>query len=133
MIAATGRGYGATREAAVLVRLLVRWVLLAAAIALTAWLMPGFDVDGGFFTYLWVAVIFSLVNVFLGPLLHLISLPITVITLGLFALVVNAALVGITAWISDDLSIDGFLPAFFAAILISVFSALLSLLLPQRR
>jgi putative membrane protein len=133
MIAATGPGYRATREATVLVRLLVRWVLLAAAIALTAWLMPGFDVDGGFLTYLWVAVIFSLVNVFLGPLLHLISLPITVITLGLFALVVNAALVGITAWISDDLSIDGFLPAFFAAILISVFSALLSLLLPQRR
>jgi putative membrane protein len=117
----------------VLVRLFVRWVLLAAAIALTAWLMPGFDVEGGFLTYLCVAVIFSLVNVFLGPLLHLISLPITVITLGLFALVVNAALVGITAWISDDLSVDGFIPAFFAAILISVFSALLSLLLPQRR
>jgi putative membrane protein len=56
-----------------------------------------------------------------------------VITLGLFALVVNAALVGITAWISDDLSVDGFLPAFFAAILISVFSAVLSLLTPGSR
>jgi putative membrane protein len=108
-------------------------VLLSVAIALTAWLLPGVDVTGGFLTYLWVAVIFSLVNVILGPLLHLLALPITMITLGLFALVVNAALVGITAWISDDLSVDGFLPAFVAAILISVFSALLSLLTPRSR
>jgi putative membrane protein len=117
----------------VIVRLIVRWVLLAVAIALTAWLLPGMDVSGGVLTYLWIAVIFSFVNVILGPILHLLSLPITVITLGLFALVVNAALVGITAWISDDLSVDGFLPAFFAAILISVFSAVLSLLTPGSR
>jgi putative membrane protein len=117
----------------VLVRLFIRWVLLSVAIALTAWLLPGVDVTGGFLTYLWVAVIFSLVNVILGPLLHLLALPITMITLGLFALVVNAALVGITAWLSDDLSVDGFLPAFVAAILISVFSALLSLLTPRSR
>lgn len=116
-----------------IVRLLIRWVLLAVAIALTAWLLPGFDVDGGFLTYLWIAVIFSFVNVILGPILHLLSLPITVITLGLFALVVNAALVGITAWLSDDLSVDGFVPAFFAAILIAVFSAFLSLLAPRAR
>ena len=111
-------------------QLFVRWVVLAVAVALTSWLLPGFNVEGGALTYLWVTLIFSLVNVFLGPLLHLISLPLTVLTLGLFALVVNAALVGITAWISDDLSVDGFLPAFFAAILISIFSALLS---PRRR
>jgi putative membrane protein len=120
-------------EVAVILGLVVRWVLLAVAIALTAWLLPGFEVAGGFLTYLWVAVIFSLVNVILGPILHLLSLPLTVITLGLFALVVNAALVGITAWLSSDLSVDGFLPAFFAAILISIFSALLSLLLPRSR
>jgi putative membrane protein len=116
-----------------LIHLFIRWVLLAVAVALTSWLLPGFNVEGGVLTYLWVTLIFSLVNVFLGPILHLISLPITVITLGLFALVVNAALVGITAWISDDLSVDGFWPAFFAAILISIFSALLSLLAPRSR
>jgi putative membrane protein len=119
-------------EVTVLVYLAVRWVLLAAAIGLTAWLLPGFEVEGGVLTYLWVAVIFSFVNVILGPLLHLLSLPITLITFGLFALVVNAALVGITAWISDDLSIDGFWPAFFAAILISVFSFVLRLLVEPR-
>lgn len=115
-----------------LIRLLVRWLVLAAAIALTAWLLPGFNVEGGFFTYLWVAFLFGLVNVFIGPLLHLLSLPLTIITLGLFALVVNAALVGITAWISSDLSVDGFFPALFAAILIAIFSAVLSVLVPDR-
>lgn len=115
-----------------LVRLFVRWLVLAAAIALTAWLLPGFNVEGGLLTYLWVAFLFGLVNVVIGPLLHLLSLPLTIVTFGLFALVVNAALVGITAWISSDLSIDGFIPAFFAAILIAIFSAVLSVVVPDR-
>ncbi|MGZ4431650.1 MAG: phage holin family protein [Trebonia sp.] len=116
-----------------LIRLFIQWVLLAAAIALTAWLLPGFNVAGGFWTYMWVAFLFSLVNVILGPILHLISLPLTIITFGLFALIVNTALVAITAWISSDLSIDGFFPAFFAAILISIFESILRILVPQPR
>jgi putative membrane protein len=116
----------------VLLRLLVQWLALAVAIALTAWLLPGFNVSGGVLTYLWLAVLFSIVNVLLGPILHLLALPLTILTLGLFALVVNAGLVGITAWLSSDLSVDGFLPAFFAAILIAVFTAVLSLLVPDR-
>lgn len=115
-----------------LIRLLLRWLVLAAAIALTAWLLPGFNVEGGWGTYLWLAFLFSLVNVILGPLLHLLSLPLTILTLGLFALVVNAALVGITAWISSDLSVDGFFPALFAAILIAIFTAALSVVVPDR-
>src|SRR4051795_12893673 len=87
----------AVLEESMLTRLLVRLLMLAVAIWLTAWLLPGFDVTGGFFTYLWIAAIYAVVNIVLGPLLHLISLPVTVITFGLFALVVNAALVGITA------------------------------------
>jgi putative membrane protein len=111
----------------------MRLVVLAAAIGLTAWVLPGFNVSGGFLTYLWVAVIFAIVNVFLGPVLHLIALPVTVLTLGLFALVVNAGLVGITAWISSDLSVDGFWAALVAAILISLFSAVLNLVVRDPR
>ena len=110
-----------------LIRIIVRLLVLAVAIGLTAWLLPDVEVTGGFFTYLWIALLFALVNAFLGPILHLIALPLTVITLGLFALVVNAGLLGITAWISDDLSVDGFWTAVLAAILISVFSAVLNL------
>ncbi len=112
-----------------LIRLLVKWLTLAAVIGLTAWLVPGVAVSGGLFTYLWVAVIFALVNAILGPILHLIALPLTLLTLGLFALVVNVALVGITAGISDSLSVDGFWSAVLAAICISVFSAVMNLLL----
>ena len=115
------------------IRLLVRLLVLAAAIFLTAWLLPGFDVSGGFFTYLWIAALYAVVNLVLGPILHLISLPVTVITFGLFALVVNAALVGITAALTDDLSISGFWTALFAAIIISIVSAVLRLLLGVRR
>jgi putative membrane protein len=111
-----------------LIRIIGRLVVLAAAIWLTAWLLPNVTIEGGFFTYLWIALLFALVNAILGPILHLISLPITMITLGLFALVVNAALVGITAALSPDFNIDGFFTAVLAAVLISVFSWLMNLL-----
>jgi putative membrane protein len=105
-----------------LIRIVLRLLVLAAAIWLTTALLPNVNVNGGFFTYLWIAFLFAIVNAILGPILHLLALPITAITLGLFALVVNAALVGITAALSSDFSIDGFFPAVLAAILISVFS-----------
>src|SRR3954452_20960573 len=116
-----------------LLRLLLRWLVRAAAIWLTAWLLPDVNINGGFGTYLWIALLFALVNAILGPILHLLALPITVLTFGLFALVVNAALVGITAKLSDDFSIDGFWAALFAAILISVFSSVMNRLLPEDR
>jgi len=115
----------------VLRRLLIRLVVLAVAIFLTAWLIPGITVKGGFLTYLWIALIFAVVNLIVGPLLTLISLPLLILTLGLFSLILNTALLGITAWISDDLNIDGFWPAFFGALLIAVIAALLQALIPD--
>ena len=114
-----------------LIRFLLRLLVLAAAIGLAAWIVPDINVSGGFFTYLWIALLFAIVNAILGPILHLISLPLTILTLGLFALVVNAALLGITAWLSSHLSIDGFWAAFFGALLIAIFSAVLGLLIPD--
>jgi putative membrane protein len=116
-----------------LIRIVFRLLVLAAAIWLTAWLLPNVTVHGGFFTYLWIALLFALVNAFIGPILRLIAFPLTVLTLGLFALVVNAALVGITAKLSHDFNIDGFWTAVLAAILISVFSAVLNVFVPDRR
>jgi len=116
-----------------LTRIALRLLVLAAAIWLTAWLVPGVHVRGGFLTYLWIALLFSLVNMFIGPILRLIALPLTILTLGLFAIVVNAALVGITAKLSKDFNIHGFWPAVFAAILIAVFSAALNMFVPDHR
>ncbi len=74
---------------------------------------------------LWVALLFGLVNALIGPLLRLISLPLNVITFGLFALVVNAALLGITAGLTDSLDVGGFFSTVLAAIVISVVTAVL--------
>jgi putative membrane protein len=116
-----------------LIRILLRLVVLATAIWATAWLLPDVHVRGGAVTYLWIAVLFSLVNMVIGPVLRLVALPLTILTLGLFALVVNAALIGITAKLSTDFNIHGFWTAVLAAILIAMFSAVLNVFVPDRR
>ena len=105
--------------------LIVSWFVLAAAIALTAALVPSVDVQGGFFTLLWVALLFGLVNALIGPLLRLISLPFTLMTFGLFALVLNAVLLMLTAGLSDNLSVGGFFPSVLAAFLIALISTII--------
>ena len=113
-----------------LVRLLIRFVLLAVIIGIVAKIVPGFHVHGGFGALLWIAVILSLVNLIVGPLLRLISAPLILLTLGLFLLVVNTALLAITAGLTSHLDIDGFWDAFWGALLISIFSWLAELILP---
>jgi len=106
-------------------QLVVVWLVVAAAIAITAGLLPSVEIDGGFFALLGVALLFGLVNALIGPLLRLVSLPLTMITFGLFSLVINAALLGITAGLSDSLDVGGFFATVLAAILISVLNTVL--------
>jgi len=113
-------------------RLAVRIVFLAVVIGLVAWIVPGIHVHGAIPWLLWVAVIFAAVNTVLGPIFRLLSLPLIVLTLGLFLLIVNAALLGITAALSSHLDIDGFGAAVLGGFLISIFSWLGEMLLPAR-
>jgi putative membrane protein len=106
-------------------QLVVVWLMVAAAIAITAALLPSVEIEGGFFALLGVAVLFGLVNALIGPVLRLISLPLTLVTFGLFSLVINAALLGITAGLSDSLDVGGFFATVLAAILISVLNTIL--------
>jgi len=108
-----------------LMKLIVVWLVVAAAIAITAAVVPSVEIDGGFVALLGVALLFGLVNALVGPLLRLISLPLTLVTFGLFALVINAALLAITAGLSDTLDVGGFFPTVLAAIVISVVTAAL--------
>lgn len=101
-------------------RLLARLLVIAAAVWIVAAVVPGVHVREGVTSYLIIAVIFAIVNVLVRPVLLLFSLPFLVITLGLFLLVVNAALLGITAALTDRLSIDGFGAAVIAALLITM-------------
>ena len=75
---------------------------------------------GGFGTYLWIGLLFGVVNAIVGPILRLLSLPFVVLTLGLFLLVVNAALLGLTAALTDRLTVDGFLTAVVGGLILAV-------------
>ena len=83
-------------------------------------------------TYLWVALLFAVVNSIVGPVIRLLSLPFVLLTLGLFLLVINAALLGITAALSDRLDVDGVVPAVVGGFLIAVFSWIAELVLPLK-
>jgi putative membrane protein len=100
--------------------LLVRWAALALSFWVATALIPGIDVKGGFTTYLWVALLFGLLNATLGSLLKLLTLPAVILTLGLFLVVINAAILMLVARWSDDLDVNSFWSAFFAAVIISV-------------
>ena len=122
-----------------IVKFALRVVVLAVIIYAVTRLVDGIDVignDEGTFgrtgTYLWVALLFAVVNAIVGPVLRLLSLPFVVLTLGLFLLVVNAALLGITAAISERFTVDGLWAAVLGGFLIAVFSWIAELLLPLK-
>ena len=105
--------------------LLVTWLVAAAGIAVSAALLPSVEVAGGVLGLLGVALVFGLVNALVGPLLRLVSLPLTLVTFGLFSLVINAALLGLTAALTDALDVGGILETVVAAIVISLVTAVL--------
>ncbi len=116
-----------------LIRIGARLVILALIIGLVAQLVPGIHVYGGFWALLWISVVFSIVNAILGPVFKLLSLPLIVLTLGFFLLVVNAALLGITAALSSHLDVDGFGSAVAGGLLIAIFSWLAEMVFPTKR
>ena len=111
-----------------MIKFLLKVVILAAVFyGMTYFkILPGLTVDpneellGGFGTYLWIGLLFGVVNAIIGPILRLLSLPFVVLTLGLFLLVVNAALLGLTALITDRLQVDGFFTALLGGLILAI-------------
>ncbi len=119
-------------------KLLIALLINAVALLMTAYLLPGLEFDGGVFELLVVTVVFSLINTFIRPVVRFLTLPLTVVTFGLFTLVVNGLMVIITTWLVDALSLAGGLvqrlfTAIVAALVISVISVALSWLLFRDR
>ena len=109
--------------------LLVNWLLLALAFAVTSWLLSGMEVSGGVWGYVWVSALFGIVNAILGSILRLVTLPLTVLTLGISLFIVNAILLDVTDRLSDHLTIDHFFwTAIWAAIILAVASVILHVL-----
>lgn len=100
--------------------ILIKLVLTAVAFWVATKLVPGVTVTGGAGDYLVVAVVFALVNLVVRPIAKLLSLPFVLLTLGLFLLVVNAAMLELTDALTDRLTIDRFWHAVLAAIVISL-------------
>lgn len=113
-------------------RLLLRWLISSLAIFVAVWLVPGIEFSGPGWHIGVVAVVFGLLNALLRPLIYLLTCPLVILTLGLFGLVINAVLLGLTSALADQLGIafhiDGFWPALWGGLVISVVSTLLSML-----
>jgi putative membrane protein len=120
-------------------KLLVRWGVLAVAIALTAWIIPGIAVQGSTnqevaISVALIALVLGLVNAVLGPILRVLTCSVIVLTLGLFSLVLNTALLYITAWLLPDrLQIDSFWAAFLGSLIISIIHSILTSLLIEKK
>lgn len=106
-------------------KLLVRWGALAVSFWVSTAVVTGIHIDGGVKTYLWVALLFGLINALLGSLIRLLTLPITFLSFGLFLVIINAAMLQLTARWSDKLTIDNFWSAIFASVIISVVTSIL--------
>lgn len=104
--------------------LLLTWVLSAAALLAAARLVPGVHL-ASFGTALVVAVVLGLLNAIVRPLLVFLTLPLSVVTLGLFLLVINGAMVLLAARFVDGFAVDGWWPAVLMAVVVSLVSGLL--------
>jgi putative membrane protein len=103
--------------------LLARLIVVAVALVVTSWIIPGLDITGGPIALLGVAALFGIVTALLGPVLRLLTLPLTIATLGLFTLVVNAILLGVVAGLSSHLQLGGILSTIVAALVLAVVAA----------
>ncbi len=112
------------------VALLIRLAITGMAFAVAAWLLDGMDVTGGFFAYLWIAILFGIVNAIVGTILRILTFPLTVLTLGLFSIIVNALLLELTDALTSDLNIDSFFwTAIGAALIISITSVVIDIII----
>src|SRR6266480_4941477 len=113
-------------------RFLLRLILNGAAVFLAAQLIPGIGVDGPG-AALAAGIVLGLINAIIRPLLILLTLPATLLTLGLFIFVINAICLALAAWLVPGFTISSFGAAFVGALVISITSWLLSALLIDKR
>ncbi len=116
-------------------RLILRWAINAVALYLAVVLIPGIQLYGSWFSIIWLALIFGLINALLRPLLKLFTCPLVALTLGLFTLLINAFLFWLTSIVGQAFGfglIIGrpvFWNAFLGSLVVSVVSVILSLIL----
>ncbi len=111
-------------------RLILRWIINAGTLLLLAYYLPGITVSG-WYAALIAALILGLVNAVIKPVLVILTLPVNILTLGLFTFVINALLFWFVASFVDGFFVAGFWPAFWGALILSIVSWLVSGLLKK--
>ena len=99
----------------------LKWLIFSLIIIFISWIIPGINVEN-FFSAMIACLALALVNTFIKPFLQVITLPINIITLGLFTLVINAILFELVAFVTPGLEIENFMSAILGALLLSLAS-----------
>ena len=116
-------------------RFITRWVVNAIAIALAVYLVPGIDLVGKLSSLIWLALIFGLINAILRPIIKLFTLPLIVLTLGLFSLLINTFLFWLTSVVGQGFGVGlsiatpVFWHAFLGGLVVSIVTMILSIFL----
>lgn len=112
-------------------KVLIRWAILAVAVFIAAQVVPGIELREGLVSLLIVAAVLGLVNAVLGTVLRILSIPFLIVTLGLFAIVINMVVLWVTTALTDRIEIDSTWAYFWAALIISIVTLLLRLVVPD--
>jgi len=108
--------------------LIIKWLIMTASVMIAAYVIPGVTVRS-FFSALWVALFLGIVNMLLKPFLILITLPINILTLGLFTFVINGVIILLASSMVKGFQVSGFWIAVLFSIVLSIINYLMNLMI----
>jgi len=111
--------------------LIIKWLIMTTSVMIASYVIPGVTVRS-FFSALWVALFLGIVNMLLKPFLILITLPINILTLGLFTFVINGVIILLASWIVKGFQVSGFWIAVLFSIVLSIINYLMNLMIGAR-
>lgn len=110
---------------------LLRYLGTVAAVILTMYLVPGIAAPGGWLSIFLLALVWSAIMLVIKPILSILTLPITLLTFGLFSLIINALLFWLASAIVPGFTVGGFVPAFLGALVLSILTWLIHAIIPE--
>lgn len=105
--------------------MIIRWIITIIAIILSAYLIPGVSVEG-FWSAFWVSIFIGLINITLKPILIILTLPINIVTLGLFTFIINGVLILLASSVIQGFSVAGLMPAIIFSIVLAFMNWILN-------
>jgi len=118
-------------DRAILAAIAVRWVLNVVALFVATWILSGVSYGDQWWTLFIAALVFTLVNAFVKPILAILSIPFIIVTLGIFYFLINVLMLFLTSWLVPDFDIDTFWWGCLAAIIVSLVNWIVAALLPE--